>query len=190
MTMIYGGVKANPGASLEELFALRDPFLCRHQGVGLLGCRTCDPDESRVRRAYEWRIREIEKTSAIALKAARAALETPWAFQDLVVITRSKHDAAMAAITKVIPAPPRDSPPPERQEVSEVLAALGQLPTAAGLSEGITAAADLVRIRDIVGTLGRVLESNQDLRDYRQVHVEIGTLRALWAAAAPKGTNP
>lgn len=37
-----------------------DPFTCTHQGIGLPGCATCDPDRGRVVEAFRRRVAELE----------------------------------------------------------------------------------------------------------------------------------
>lgn len=45
-------MRAMPG--LEALFEGADPFKCRHEGIGVPGCPTCDPNPEHVAAAYRW----------------------------------------------------------------------------------------------------------------------------------------
>lgn len=69
---------------LDELFAKADPFTCRHEGIGLPGCPTCDSAfPERVAAAYRWRLgqRDYEyralQDQVVQLRGALAAADDP-----------------------------------------------------------------------------------------------------------------
>jgi len=41
------------------MFAVQDPFLCRHQGIGLPGCPHCEADPERIAAAFRWLSRRL-----------------------------------------------------------------------------------------------------------------------------------
>lgn len=71
-------MRAMPG--LEETFEACDPFTCRHEGIGLVGCPTCDPLTEHVAAAYRWLLKKRERelgAQEAELTRLRAALNVP-----------------------------------------------------------------------------------------------------------------
>lgn len=77
---------------MDQLFEAHDPFTCRHEGIGLPGCPTCDPVLEHVAAAYRWALKR-------ALAAGPGGRQPPPTGEgrpilDLVLADLRQRDAA------------------------------------------------------------------------------------------------